>query len=320
MKEKPSVIVTGPTASGKSDFAERLAQQCDGFIINADMGQCYTPLTVGTAKPDLKKVPVPCYLFDILNNPVDFSVMTYRKKVLELVAERSESQISFIVGGSLFYLKSLFFSPQEHPHVQHDIPSLDLSLSTQDLWNTLNAIDPVRAQALYKEDRYRIIRALTIWKTTGVLPSSLAPVFDPPKRPIIFVALVPDRFVLQERVIARAHAMFEPWVTEARQLYKTTWQPFIVQKGLIGYRDLFDWFDRGAPEKDRANVIQSIITQTMQYAKRQVTFLKSFEKQLHDAYQGYKYPCIIKKYEEGNEFALQEIKEKSVHLLKNILK
>ena len=307
MKEKPCVIITGPTASGKSDFAESLALLCDGFIINADMGQCYTPLTVGTAKPDLKAASVSMHLFDILNAPVDFSVMAYRKKVLELVAERSEGKVSFIVGGSLFYLKSLFFSPQEHPEIQHNMPLLDLSLSTQDLWDTLNTIDPVRAQALYKEDRYRIIRALTIWQKTGVLPSSLAPVFDPPKRPIIFVALLPDRSVLQERVVVRTHKMFDPWVAEARELYKTNWQPFIVQKGLIGYSDLFDWFDRGAPETDRASVIQSIVTQTMQYAKRQVTFLKSFEKQLHDAYQGFQYPCIIKKYEAGNEFALQEI-------------
>ncbi len=309
MKEKPCVIITGPTASGKSDFAESLAQQCDGFIVNADMGQCYTPLTIGTAKPDLKKVAVPCHLFDILNDPVDFSVMAYRKKVFDFVMGTEGQQLPCIVGGSLFYLKSLFFSPQEHPKIQRDTPSLDFSLSTQELWDTLNAIDPVRARALYKEDRYRIIRALTIWQTTGVLPSSLVPIFDPPKRPIMFISLLPDRSILQERVVARTHAMFDPWIIEARQLYKTNWHPFIIQKGLIGYKDLFGWFDRGEPEKERANVIQSIITQTMQYAKRQVTFLKSFEKQLRDAYQGYTYPCIMKKYETGNELALREVKE-----------
>jgi tRNA dimethylallyltransferase len=306
MKEKPCIIITGPTASGKSDFAEKLALQCDSFIINADMGQCYTPLTVGTAKPDLNNVPVPCYLFDILDKPVDFSVMAYRKHVLELM---SKSQTPVIVGGSLFYLKSLFFSPQEHPEVEQKAPPIDVTLSTTQLWEKLFTIDPVRAKALYKEDRYRIVRALMIWQKTGLLPSTLSPLFDPPKQPVIIVALLPNRSVLQERVIARTHMMFDAWIQEARSLYQTEWQEFIVKKGLIGYSDIFDWFDRGTPEKERNHIIDTIIIKTMQYAKRQVTFFKSFEKQVYDAYQGAPYSCVIKKYEIGNEIALQEIKE-----------
>jgi tRNA A37 N6-isopentenylltransferase MiaA len=103
--------------------------------------------------------------------------------------------------------------------------------------------------------------------------------------------------------------MFDAWIQEARSLYQTEWQEFIVKKGLIGYSDIFDWFDRGTPEKERNHIIDTIIIKTMQYAKRQVTFFKSFEKQVYDAYQGAPYSCVIKKYEIGNEIALQEIKE-----------
>lgn len=105
-------IITGPTASGKTAFADQLAQLLDCEVINVDVGQFYTPLSVGTAKPDWKKFAYPCHLFDILDEPKDLTVVQYRTMVLEKVKEiQNRGRTPVLVGGSLFYIKSIFSHP-----------------------------------------------------------------------------------------------------------------------------------------------------------------------------------------------------------------
>ena len=105
-----AIIIYGPTAVGKTDFAEALAQRINGEIINADAAQFYTPLTIGTAKPDWRKAPVPYHLFDICDEPNNYSVAAYRADVERAVTSiASRGKIPIIVGGSGFYIHSLFF-------------------------------------------------------------------------------------------------------------------------------------------------------------------------------------------------------------------
>ena len=111
IKQPFTLIIYGPTGVGKTDLALDLAQHIPIEIINMDMGQFYTPLSIGTAKPDWKNSPVPHHLFDIINEPRNFTVSEYRilfyKKVGEII---ERGNLPVVVGGSGFYLHSLLFS------------------------------------------------------------------------------------------------------------------------------------------------------------------------------------------------------------------
>lgn len=280
MTKKPFVIViTGPTASGKSALAEQLALYYRGQIINADVGQFYTPLTIGTAKPDWKKSPIKHHLFDVVDTPKDISVVAYRSMVVDAVDEiQQQGAVPIVVGGSLFYIQSLFFPPKnlEAPALSSKSTiEIDVSAPANILWNQLNTIDPTRAQEIHINDRYRIVRALTLWQQTGKLPSACKPLWNPPFNALV-ICLNPERATLAEVIKKRTHHMLvdQEWMNEAKKLFGTPWQDFVVRKGFIGYKQLFDVIEKN---KMILDVEQNIIQETVQYAKRQLVFWKKFK-------------------------------------------
>ena len=113
MKNSFILVISGPTAVGKSNLAERLAAMFPAELIIGDMGQCYTPFTIGTAKPDWRNSPIPHHLFDILDEPRNITVVEYYHKVQQTLTDIwQRNRLPIIVGGSSFYLASLFFPPK----------------------------------------------------------------------------------------------------------------------------------------------------------------------------------------------------------------
>ncbi len=328
------IIVIGPTASGKTDFSEHLLESIPGQVINADLGQFYKPLSVGTAKPDWQHAAYKSHLFDSIGTPTDSSVMVYRQQVLNAVKAISAChEVPCIVGGSLFYIKSLFFPPKLIQPLQSaeefDASALQLAalpqgdrgsqnrspcgilkalplvpssvegrvegcegsnggvrtdVDDQALWNQLNEIDPVRAQALHPHDRYRVVRALAIWQTTGQLPSQQQPLYTPPFDAIIVSMDLPKE-LLRTRIEQRTKQMVLQggWIQEAESLINTPWETFIHQKGFVGYDILFTWIRNGKPATGLDAVITTIAQNTWQYAKRQIVFSNMLKKQLMQA-------------------------------------
>ncbi|KKQ49478.1 MAG: tRNA dimethylallyltransferase [candidate division TM6 bacterium GW2011_GWF2_38_10] len=280
LHSQPVVIVAGPTASGKTAYVHELLQHFSGVMVNADMGQLYQPLSIGTAKPTLSKLPYQTYGFDYFLEPNDLSASAYRRFVFSCMdTHPQQNDVFFIVGGSHFYLKSLFYPPCEYHGDKFDIPSYEPS------WDLLHTIDPVRANMIHSHDTYRIKRALDIWYTTGVLPSQCKPVFHNPFQKVVLVFIHPERAVLQERIHQRTILMLEQgWVEEAACLIDTPWENFIAYKGLIGYRDIIQWIRNGRQSCQYSELVDRIYHDTIAYAKRQVTFWQSFSRQLqHDA-------------------------------------
>lgn len=277
MNLSPIIIITGPTASGKTSFAEQLAASCEGSIINADAVQMYTPLSIGTAKPDWRLSPIPQYLFDVVDEPVDTSVVIYRSMVINKVKElASTGKPIILVGGSLFYLTSLFYPPRT---IMNNADSRDYVFGTTP-WEHLNSIDPKRAQELHPNDLYRINRALSIWKSTGIKPSEQKPIYTPPFK-ATFVCINPQRTILFERINQRVKIMLEGgWIEEAEHLIGTPWQAFITTKGFIGYPELFAWVAGGKKKEELPLVIATIQQQTRVYAKRQIMFWKRLTNML----------------------------------------
>lgn len=281
MHIKPIVIIiVGPTASGKTALSYDLARVLPAEIINADMGQFYTPLSVGTAKPDWQKEACPAYLFDIVDEPRDMTVKEYRQKVLshiDIIVQKNKTPI--VVGGSLFYIKSLLYPPQELLIDQDALVSKD----EENSWEFLNSIDPVRAAKIHPNDTYRIQRALAIWRSSGKLPSSYEPKMELPFQPIV-VALMPPLEVLRNRIKERAVQMVcdGDWLKEVSCL-DDAWRLFLQQKKIIGYDIMLALHDGDISSKD---ALDAIYIKTCQYAKRQQTFLKKFiQDVVNDALQ-----------------------------------
>lgn len=285
MDTRTIIIICGPTGVGKSDFAEMLAQQISGEIVNMDLGQFYTPLSIGTAKPDWRNARVPHHLFDILDTPKNFTVVEYRKRLLEACNELTKRNVTpIVVGGSMFYLKSLFFPPMGE---SVESSSSDATSST---WEELNEIDPDRAAALHKNDSYRINRAMEIWRTKGVKPSLYQPDLEMPCN-VIMLYLTRNRDDLYARIDKRVIMMMEAgWLDEVRPLCNTPWETFLHEKKLIGYNELLSYVHQSDADGDFESVIRIIQQRSRHYAKRQETFWRGFQKMLKASYQKMKTP------------------------------
>jgi tRNA dimethylallyltransferase len=291
------LVVTGPTATGKSGLAEQIAQQISGEIINADIGSWYTPLTIGTAKPDLNTVRVPHHLFNILDKPEQFTVVQFRTKVLELAREIwTRGKVPVVVGGSAFYVKSLWYRTQDSgssSHIEQDL--MKSEVNTHDLWQQLSQIDADRAQKIDKNDRYRIVRALGIYKSTGKKPSTFEPIYDP-VAPMYAIFCTRDRKDLYERINERTGIMLQDgWIDEVKNLMETDWEKFLIEKKIIGYDDIirYLYFHEALQEYDTQEQYQKLIStiqqKTRNYAKRQITFLSKLEKDIQcDAHKSLK--------------------------------
>lgn len=271
VKEKPIIFVYGPTAVGKTDFADTLAAQVGGEIINMDSAQSYVPLTIGTAKPDWNNAPVLHHLFDTISTPEHSSVTEYRKQALEAIKKiRKKGKVPIFVGGSGFYLMSLFYPPTG------DQPPASDSKGT---WEELYAIDPQRAQEVHKNDQYRIDRALAIWRETGIKPSEYVPAFDPPGNALILF-LTRNTSELKERIYQRTNQMLDHGFVQEVEGLDVAWRDFLRKKNIIGYGEVLDYLESDQTQADFDTMKETIFYKTCQYAKRQRTFWRMLEKKL----------------------------------------
>lgn len=271
-------IIFGPTGAGKTDLALRIAEHTPAEIINMDVGQFYTPLSIGTAKPDWHASPVAHHLFDIINKPKHLTVIEYRNKLQPILNTIwRNKKLPIVVGGSGFYLKSLFFPPRM---TEIDTSSKEYCSPHVDLWKSLQIIDPVRAAQVDKNDIYRIKRALEIWHTTGQLPSAYVPLYKPLANYFLVFA-TREKYDLYTRINGRVIQMIDNgWVDEVKKLQDTDWVPFIQAKKIIGYDDILRYLAGNQSEQNLLNTIKIIQKRTRHYAKRQHTFWRMLEKKL----------------------------------------
>ncbi|MGE0207255.1 MAG: tRNA (adenosine(37)-N6)-dimethylallyltransferase MiaA [Candidatus Babeliales bacterium] len=277
------VIIYGPTASGKSDLACQLAAMISGEIINADVGQFYTPLSIGTAKPRWQEHSIPHHLFDILDTPTDLTVTKYRSLVsslLEPIWQRGN--VPIVVGGSGFYIMSLLFAPSD----LIQLPSPEIQKSQDSLWEKLYAVDPERAEQIHKHDKYRLQRALAVWLSSGVKPSLQKPQYEP-LAPYSLFFLERKRDILYQRINERVVEMLnQGWIQEVESL-DPAWYSFLATKKLIGYNAIITYLQGERTAQDYDQLCATIAQKTRNYAKRQVTFWRMLKKKLEPLARAY---------------------------------
>jgi tRNA dimethylallyltransferase len=268
---------------GKTDFVNQLIKKVpfEVEIINADVGQFYKPLTIGTAKPAYHADPIKHHLFDIVDKPVDYTVTDYRKEVVDCMQLLwHKKKVPLIVGGSGFYVQSLFFPP--HEGIQTKVHA-STDLTNEQLWNRLYSLDPQRASSIHRHDRYRIERALNIIEQRGTQASSFVPTFEP-LGTCAFYFLTRERDDLYKRINERVGTMIdEGWFAEVSAL-DVYWHEFLRRKKLIGYPEIIAYLatqEAGMlAENSYCLLVEKIKQRTRAYAKRQLTFWKMLKKKL----------------------------------------
>ena len=273
-----ALILTGPTASGKSGLALALAQQLHVEIISMDSMAVYRGMDIGTAKPTIDdRQQVPHHLIDCLDPWESASVawwLTEASRVTGDVLQRGKRAI--IVGGTPLYLKALSCGLFESPEVD---PKLRAELEQQPaqfLHERLLLVDPEAAARIHLNDHRRLVRALEVYLQTGRPLSDWQQQFktEPRARPTPIICIDVPREELYRRIDARVDAMMQMgWLDEVRRLLHLP-KPLSKEAAqAAGYRELAEHL-RGTCSLEDA--IAATKTRSRQLAKRQLTWFRSF--------------------------------------------
>lgn len=272
------IAIIGPTCSGKSALALKLAQKCQGEIVSCDSVQVYRGFDIGSAKPTYKEQQeVKHHLIDLVSFNEDFDAAKYASLARKSIATIAQSKkIPFVVGGTGLYLRSLWGIGF------HQLPSDELvkkqlrRRKDSSLYQELFLRDPQRAHQLHPNDHIRLRRALEIIylagkPTTQVTSLDINDLWNPK----LIILLNPDRSYLAEKIKQRAHAMLaDGLIDEVKTLLARGCSPQAKPMLSIGYKQVIDYL-QGKLEFD--NLEEAIATATRQYAKRQMTWFKKLK-------------------------------------------
>jgi tRNA dimethylallyltransferase len=277
------VAIMGATATGKSGVAVRLAEAYGGEVVSMDSRQVYRGFDIGTAKPSLEeRRGIPHHLIDILDPGETHSAGRHVRLVGAAITDISgRRRLPILAGGTGLYIRA-FFDGLIDTRVPDDelLPirrELDAK-TTEEMYETLETIDPERAAALSPSDRVRISRALEVYLTTGI---TVTEHFAEQKRRqtgeraeggALRIVLTLQRPVLRERIGQRTKAMYRAgWVREVRALLDRGWGLESPAMNSLGYRTIAEAILRG---RDPEATLPRVVTLTQQYAKRQETFFR----------------------------------------------
>ncbi|MBB6096733.1 tRNA dimethylallyltransferase [Deinobacterium chartae] len=284
-----AVILTGPTASGKTDLSLRLGREFPLEVISADAMMVYRGLDIGTAKPTpQERAGVPHHLIDIREVTEDYDVVQFARDAVAAVEEvRARGRLPLIVGGTAFYLSALLRGlPTTPPSDPAAMRALEDELAERGLEAMLAEVAALRPAELVRIERNprRLLRSLEVYRATGRFPSEF-----PQAQPVLsaeVVAISPPEAELERRIALRTDRMIADGLVEEAlrvlgPLRQAARRPTALQA--IGYREALV-FAQGLT--DRARMRADIVLATRRYAKRQRTFLRTqLGAALHDPLQ-----------------------------------
>ena len=273
----------GPTASGKSRLALDLARRYPVEIVSMDSAQVYRGMDIGTAKPSrAERAGVPHHLIDLVDPDEPYSAGRWREACLEAVSGISaRSRIPLIVGGTMLYYRSLVAGlddlPAAHPGIRARLDAQAARSGWPAMHAELAKIDPASAKRIAANDSQRIQRALEVFQLTGRPLSSLqrGSRSDLPFALQAF-SVAPERSALHKAIEGRFDAMLAAGlVDEVKALrLKFNLNEKMPSMRAVGYRQVWDFLEGRTDER---RMREAAITATRQLAKRQLTWLRSFE-------------------------------------------
>jgi tRNA dimethylallyltransferase len=276
-----SIVLTGPTGSGKSGIALELADRLGAEIVAMDSMTLYRGLEIGTAKPSAaERRRVAHHLIDVLDPWESASVAWWIDHAAECVIDiERRGRRALFVGGTPLYLKALLFGLFEGPAADRDIRRRLEAEAEPDGGASLHArlagVDPLAAQRLHVNDVRRIIRALEVWELTGRPISELQREWrrsiDPASGPAVYCIDRP-REELYQRIDRRVVQMLEAgWLDEVRRLRELPRPPSREVLSAIGYKELMIYLDG---KQCWETTVAGIQQRTRNLAKRQLTWFR----------------------------------------------
>ncbi len=268
------LVITGPTATGKSALAVELAKAFRGEIISADSRQVYRGLDIGSAKITRDEMDgIPHHLIDIVSPTEVFTVAEFKKladaKITEIIAR---GKLPILCGGTGMYISAVIDN-QTFPEVPPDekLRSELEKLSPEELFEQLQKLDPVRSESIDKHNPVRLIRAIEIAKALGAVPVQ---VDEPSPYDILMIALRIPKEELDAKIAQRVADRIPALFTEIRNLHSQGVSSEQLRRFGLEYRYGNDYVTGKImlPE-----FLEELTTKTIQFAKRQITWWK------HDA-------------------------------------
>lgn len=279
--KNPLVIITGPTAVGKTALSVKLAHKIGGEIISADSMQVYKDMNIGSAKIKKEEMQgIPHHLIDVLNPDEDFNVYTFQQMAKKSLTEiYKNGHIPIVTGGTGFYIQALLYDvafekEEETTHVREKLEALAEEKGNTYLHELLRKKDPVSADEIHENNVKRIIRALEFYELNG-FPISLHNKEQREKESpynFCYFVLNDEREKLYRRIDERVDMMLtEGLIKEVKQLKNMGYHKDMVSMQGLGYKEILAYL-QGDITLDEA--VYLIKRDTRHFAKRQLTWFR----------------------------------------------
>ena len=277
----PLIIVEGPTASGKTDLAVKIAQRLDGEIVSADSMQVYKYMDIGSAKPTKEeRGGIRHHMFDVVHPTENFSLAEYVKMAHAVIQDiHSRGKKVIIAGGTGLYIDclkdNLVLSDEDGDNsVREKLEAFAEENGIEALHARLAEVDEISAAKIHPNNVKRVIRALEVYEKTGIKMSEQVEeskkgekIYDYKEYGIMY-----DREVLYERINRRADIMFDMGlVSEVENLVKMGCTRDNTSMQGIGYKEVMDYLEGKTSLEETKEIIRQ---GTRRYAKRQMTWFK----------------------------------------------
>ena len=272
----------GPTASGKSALAVKLAEKLPLEIVSMDSALVYRGMDIGTAKPGAAlRAQVPHHLIDIIDPDQSYSAGRWREDALSKIDDIFVRKgIPLLVGGTMLYYRALTAGLDALPQADARVRAAIDAEAARRGWPALHAelekVDPKAAQRIAANDSQRIQRALEVLRVTGKPLSELQGVA---KKDLPFelkgIALLPERALLHQKIKNRFEAMLQLGLIEEVKGLKKKYRLSAAMPSMraVGYRQVWEYLDG---RYDKESLKEKAVAATRQLAKRQLTWLRSF--------------------------------------------
>ena len=281
MTKQPLIILSGPTAVGKTALSIDLAKRINGAIISADSMQVYKYMDIGSAKimPD-EMDGVKHYLIDELEPSDEFNIVVFQQKAKAALEEiYANGQIPIVAGGTGFYIQALLydinFENQDcNEEFRAELEQIAREQGNEVLHARLREIDPVSAEKIHANNVKRVIRALEFYHLTGKPISEHNEAEQQKESPYNFAyfVLTDDRENLYKRIDIRVDIMLENGlVEEVQKLKDMGYHRDMVSMQGLGYKEILDYLDGKCTLEEAVYVLKR---ETRHFAKRQLTWFR----------------------------------------------
>jgi len=281
MQKEPLVILTGPTAVGKTKLSIELAKQINGEIISADSMQVYRRMNIGTAKiTETEKEGIPHHLIDILEPWEDFNVVAFQAYAKQAVKEiRERGKIPIVAGGTGFYIQALlygidFTENESNTELRNRLETESEKDGGISLHQYLMQIDPAAAKAIHPNNRKRVIRAVEFYELTGqrISEHNAEQKQNESVYNSAYFVLTMNREALYRRIDLRVDQMLqEGLVAEVRALLAEGCRADMISMQGLGYKEIIRYLNNELSLEEAVYILKR---DTRHFAKRQLTWFR----------------------------------------------